>query len=45
MDYASKINNMNLSKELEAKLLSEITNAYIYNLSISCELESKLYSK
>lgn len=45
MDYASKINNMNLSKELEAKFLSEITNAYIYNLSISCELESKLYSK
>lgn len=43
MNYASKINNMNLSEELEAKLINEVNNAYIYNLAISCELEAKLY--
>lgn len=45
MNYATKINNMNLSEELELKLINEVTNAYIYNLALSCELESKLYSK
>lgn len=44
MNYASKINNMNLSEELEEKLINEVSNAYIYNLAISCELEAKLYS-
>lgn len=43
MNYASKINNMNLSKELEDKLINEVSNAYIYNLAISCELEAKLH--
>ena len=44
MNYASKINSMDLSKELESKLINEVSNAYIYNLAISCELEAKLYS-
>lgn len=44
MNYASKINNINLSEELENKLINEVSNAYIYNLAISCELEAKLYS-
>ncbi|MEG0854995.1 MAG: biliverdin-producing heme oxygenase [Terrisporobacter sp.] len=44
MNYANKINNMNLSVELEAKLINEVSNAYIYNLAISCELEAKLHS-
>ncbi len=43
MNYASKINNMNLSKVLEDKFIDEVSNAYIYNLAISCELEAKLY--
>ncbi|MGL6107908.1 heme oxygenase (biliverdin-producing) [Romboutsia sp.] len=43
MNYASKINNMNLSKELEDKFIVEVNNAYIYNLAISSELEAKLY--
>lgn len=43
MNYASKMNNMNLSEELEIKLINEVSNAYIYNLAISCELEAKLY--
>lgn len=43
MNYANKINNMNISEELEAKLINEVNNAYIYNLAISCELEAKLY--
>lgn len=43
MNYASKMNNMNLSEELEMKLINEVSNAYIYNLAISCELEAKLY--
>lgn len=45
MGYAMKINNMNLSQELEEKLIVEISNAYIYNLAISQELESKFYHK
>lgn len=44
MNYAMKISNMNLSEELETKLIDEVSNAYIYNLAISCELETKLYS-
>lgn len=44
MNYASKINSMDLSEELESKLINEVSNAYIYNLAISCELEAKLYS-
>ena len=44
MNYASKINSINLSEELENKLINEVSNAYIYNLAISCELEAKLYS-
>lgn len=44
MNYAMKISNMNLSEELETKLINEVSNAYIYNLAISCELETKLYS-
>ena len=43
MNYASKINNMSLTKELKDKLINEVSNAYIYNLAISCELEAKLY--
>ena len=44
MNYASKINSINLTEELENKLINEVSNAYIYNLAISCELEAKLYS-
>ncbi len=44
MNYASKVNGMDLSEELESKLINEVSNAYIYNLAISCELEAKLYS-
>ena len=36
MNYAMKISNMNLSEELETKLINEVSNAYIYNLAISC---------
>lgn len=43
MEYASKINNMNLSKELEEKLITEVSNSYIYNMAISQELEAKLF--
>ena len=45
MNYASKINNIDLPKEKEEKLLNEVSNAYIYNLAISCELEAKLDKK
>ncbi len=44
MNYANKINNLNLSKEMEVKFINEISNAYIYNLAISNELEAKLYN-
>lgn len=44
MSYAMKINNMNISQELQEKLINEVSNAYIYNLAISCELDAKLYS-
>lgn len=43
MQYAAKLNNMNLSDELRAKFINEISNSYIYNLAISNELEAKLY--
>ena len=43
MNYASKINDMNLSEEQEEKFLTEVSNAYIYNLAISCELENRLH--
>ena len=43
MDYAMKINNINLPSDLEDKLIVEVSNAYIYNLAISQELEAKLY--
>ncbi|RDY25173.1 biliverdin-producing heme oxygenase [Romboutsia weinsteinii] len=43
MQYAAKLNSMNLSDELRAKFINEISNAYIYNLAISNELEAKLY--
>ncbi|MGL5345868.1 MAG: heme oxygenase (biliverdin-producing) [Peptostreptococcaceae bacterium] len=45
MNYASKINNIELTKEKEDKILNEVSNAYIYNLGISCELEAKLNKK
>ena len=44
MNYANKINNLNLYKEMEVKFINEISNAYIYNLAISNELEAKLYN-
>ncbi|WP_018590107.1 heme oxygenase (biliverdin-producing) [Terrisporobacter glycolicus] len=43
MNYATKINNIKLSSELEDNLIVEVSNAYIYNLAISQELEAKLY--
>ena len=43
MGYATKINNINLSEELEEKLIVEVSNSYIYNMAISQELEAKLY--
>ena len=42
MGYAMKLNNLNLSEDLEKKLIDEVSNAYIYNLAVSCELEFKL---
>lgn len=41
MKYAMKINNLNLSEELEEKFMIEVSNAYIYNIAISCELDVK----
>lgn len=43
MNYATKINDMKISSELQEKLIVEVSNAYIYNLAISQELEAKLY--
>ncbi len=43
MGYTMKINNMNLSEELEEELIVEVSNSYIYNMAISQELESILY--
>lgn len=43
MEYSSRINNMDLSEEIENKFINEVSNAYIYNLAISNELEAKLY--
>lgn len=43
MGYGMKINNMNLSEELQEKLIVEVSNSYIYNMAVSQELESKLY--
>ena len=43
MNYATKINDMKLTSELEEKLIVEVSNAYIYNMAISQELEAKLY--
>ena len=43
MNYANKLNNLNLPSDLETKFINEISNAYIYNLAISNELEAKLY--
>lgn len=45
MGYGMKIGKIKLSKELEEKMLTEVSNAYIYNLAISCELDAKLYGK
>lgn len=43
MSYAQKIDEMNLSAEMQQAFLHEVNNAYIYNLAISNELEAKLY--
>lgn len=43
MQYATKLNNMNLSDEMKVRFINEVSNAYIYNLAISNELEAKLY--
>ncbi|MBC2428692.1 MULTISPECIES: biliverdin-producing heme oxygenase [Clostridium] len=43
MNYAQKIDDMNLSEEMKQAFLNEVSNAYIYNLAISNELEAKLY--
>lgn len=40
MNYAMKINKLNLSEELEEKFMIEVSNAYIYNIAISCELDA-----
>ena len=41
MNYAMKINAMNLSEEMQEMMLNEVSNAYIYNLAISCELDAR----
>ena len=38
----AEINSINLTEELENKLINEVSNAYIYNLAISCELYIKM---
>lgn len=43
MNYAQKIDDMNLSQDMQELFLNEVSNAYIYNLAISNELEAKLY--
>lgn len=43
MNYAQKIDEINLSEERKQAILHEVSLAYIYNLAISNELEAKLY--
>lgn len=42
MKYHTMLTNLNLSEEDKVKFINEISNAYIYNLSISNELDAKL---
>lgn len=43
MKYGGKLSSINLSNEMKEEFLTEVYNAYIYNLAISNELEVKLY--
>lgn len=43
MKYAAKLNTINLPEECKDEFITEVNNAYIYNLAISNELETKLY--
>lgn len=43
MGYIEKLGNMNLSKDMEALMLNEIANTYMYNIGVSVELETKLF--
>lgn len=45
MTYAAKLNKINLPDECKEAFITEVNNAYIYNLAISNELETKLYMK
>ena len=43
MAYVGNLSKMELTPEMEALMLNEIANAYIYNIGVSVELEAKLF--
>ena len=43
MNYAAKLDSINLDDNLKQEFINEVNNAYIYNLAISNELEIKLH--
>ena len=43
MNYAAKLDSINLHDNLKQEFINEVNNAYIYNLAISNELEIKLH--
>ena len=43
MNYAQKVDEINLPEERKQAILHEVSMAYIFNLAISNELEAKLY--
>lgn len=40
--YMNKLNMLNLSEEMQAQFINEVTNSYVYNLSLSNEVEVEL---
>ena len=42
MKYHNMLGEINLSDDMKADFINEISNAYIYNIAISNELEAKL---
>lgn len=43
MGYGGKLDQLDLTADLQQAFIHEVSNAYIYNLAISNELEIKLY--
>ena len=45
MEYHNKLGKIKLNDILKEKFIDEVSNSYIYNISISNELDYKVYCK